>query len=91
VSTLRFYRRCLQVRRERLLDQPFTWIDSPPGTLAFRRGDVECWINTTAIPVPLPAGELLVASAAPSADESLPGNSAAWLCVPHARIGSGPE
>ena len=32
-----------------------TWIESPEGTLAFRRGDMECWVNTSEIRSLFPA------------------------------------
>jgi len=36
-------------------------------------------VNFDVEPVALPAGELLLASAAPTADGRLPGESAAWV------------
>jgi alpha-glucosidase len=38
------------------------WVESPPGTIAFRRGDVECLVNVEGRPVPLPAGSIVLAS-----------------------------
>ena len=58
-----------------------TWIDSPDGTLAFRRGDVECWVNTGWDPVALPDGEVLVCSDPHAARGELPVDAAAWVVV----------
>ncbi|MCG6496194.1 glycoside hydrolase family 13 protein [Kitasatospora sp. A2-31] len=66
-STLELYRSALAVRRA----QPdlgagtdVEWLDSPAGTLTFRRGSFVCTVNTTAEPVRIPApGRLLLSSA----------------------------
>jgi alpha-glucosidase len=42
-STLELYRRALALRRR--LTGELTWVDSPPGVLALRRGDIECVVN----------------------------------------------
>ncbi|ARF77580.1 glycoside hydrolase family 13 protein [Kitasatospora aureofaciens] len=65
-STLELYRSALAVRRA----QPdlgagteVEWLDSPEGTLVFRRGSFACTVNTTGEPVRIPApGRLLLAS-----------------------------
>ncbi|MER7670364.1 glycoside hydrolase family 13 protein [Kitasatospora sp. NPDC096128] len=65
-STLELYRSALAVRRA----QPdlgagtgVEWLESPEGTLAFRRGSFVCTVNTTGEPVRIPApGRLLLAS-----------------------------
>jgi alpha-glucosidase len=70
-STLELFRAALALRP----DGDFAWLDSPPGTLVFRRGDVVCAVNVSGEPLPLPAGEVLVATA----DGPLPPGSAAWI------------
>ena len=50
--------------------------------MAFRRGDLLCLVNLGSDPAPLPAdAELLLASDAVGKD--LPGDTAAWLRMPH--------
>lgn len=78
-STLNLYRQCLRLRRQHLRDAPFAWVDSPAGTLAFRRGGVECWLNTDDNPTSLPAGNVLLRSAPEGEDAVLPPSSAAWV------------
>ncbi|WP_183408259.1 glycoside hydrolase family 13 protein [Nocardioides pocheonensis] len=78
-STLGLYRECLRLRRQVLLSKPFAWVDSPKETLAFRRGDVECWLNSGAEVVRLPAGNVLLRSTPEGEDGVLPPNSAAWV------------
>jgi alpha-glucosidase len=79
-SMLSLYRAALALRRQHLkgLSVP-VWIDSPTDTLAFRRGDVQCWVNTGDSPVGLPEGKLLLASGPGPADGVLPTDTAAWI------------
>lgn len=65
-SFLALYRSLLAVRRSHLLGAPqLAWSDSPSGVLAFTRGDILVWANTSTGDVPLPAGRsVLVASTA---------------------------
>jgi alpha-glucosidase len=85
-STLSLYRTALRIRRENqgLGDGPLTWIDSPPGTLAFARGEsftllmnmTPEWIGLGAAP-----GELILASGGPeisAAGVRLAPDSATW-------------
>jgi alpha-glucosidase len=76
-SMLALTRRALSRRP----DGPFSWLEGPPGTLVFRRGDTICAVNVDAVELPLPGGELLLASA-PGVVDSLPPNTAAWLRAP---------
>jgi alpha-glucosidase len=62
--------------RPRGLD--LAWRDSPPATLLFERGDILCAVNVDAPALPLPEGELVLASA-PGVALTLPPNTAAWL------------
>lgn len=65
-STLELYRSALAVRRAQSdlgAGTEVEWLDGPEGTLAFRRGDFVCTVNTTGEPVRIPApGRLLLAS-----------------------------
>ncbi|MET8703941.1 alpha-amylase family glycosyl hydrolase [Kitasatospora sp. NPDC004723] len=66
-STLELYRSALALRRARPelgAGTDVEWLDSPEGTLAFRRGSFVCTVNTTGAPVCIPApGRLLLTSA----------------------------
>ena len=79
-STLSLYRDALRLRRELLpTPDPFVWVDSPPGSLAFRRGGFECWLNTGDQPVDLPAGRVVLRSDPSPEHDRLPANTAAWV------------
>ena len=55
------------------------WLDSPADTLAFRlNGGLVCVLNAGSHPIPLPIGEVLLASGE-LADGALPPDTAAWL------------
>ncbi|NUR92744.1 MAG: glycoside hydrolase family 13 protein [Nonomuraea sp.] len=74
-STLELYRAALRLRGD--VDGPLEWLESPHGTLAFRRGGFVCTVNLTGEPVDFGVeGELLLASAEPGAPDS-----AAWWKV----------
>jgi len=80
-STLEFYRRAIELRRDRREFEGPTieWLDSPADALAFRRnGGLVCVLNAGADVIALPDGEVLLASAA-VVDNKLPPNAAAWL------------
>ncbi|GGO23160.1 alpha-glucosidase [Microbispora rosea subsp. aerata] len=84
-STLSLYRTALGLRREHpeLGDGTLTWIDSPPGTLAFRRGEsFVCLVNMTSEWVETKApGDLLLASGGPETSGAvvrLAPDSATW-------------
>jgi alpha-glucosidase len=72
-SSLALHRRAIAARPE--LSGPLEWRDSPRGTLVFARGNVLCLVNVDAEPLPLPAGEVLVATDA----SPLPPGGAAWV------------
>lgn len=79
-STLNLYRQALRLRRALLEEAAsFQWIDSPPELLAFRRGDLECWLNTGDRPVPLPHGQVLLGSDPGSEGGLLPVDAAVWV------------
>ena len=86
-STLSLYRQALQLRRE---NQTFAgtellWYGAPPGCFAFLRkeGGVVCALNASEVHVPLPNGQLLLASGplSPGAD-ALPPDTAVWFVEP---------
>jgi alpha-glucosidase len=56
-----FYRTALELRRS-FADAPFAWRESPPGTLAFDRGDVTCLVGFDGPSTELPDGELLLST-----------------------------
>ncbi|WP_433565173.1 glycoside hydrolase family 13 protein [Nocardia sp. CA-151230] len=81
-SMLSLYRMAIELRAVRPEFGGFEleWYSSPPGCLAFRReGGLLCVLNATDAPILLPAGEVLLASAAINARRELPANSTAWL------------
>ena len=77
-ETLTFYRRALALRRE-LSGQlgPLSWLALGDDVLGFRRGRLTVVLNTGASAVPLPDGELVLASRAVT--DALPPGTAAWL------------
>ena len=77
-STLAFYREALAARRT-LLGAPATveMLDLGEDVLAFRRGDLTVVLNCGTRAVPLPDGEVVVASG--PLDGGLPGDTAVWL------------
>ncbi|MDQ4116217.1 MAG: alpha-amylase family glycosyl hydrolase, partial [Actinomycetota bacterium] len=85
-SALSLYRHALELRRRHpgftavAGEDQLEWFGAPDGCLAFRRAGstLVCALNTSAEPVPLPPGELLITSRSAPAD-TLPAYSAAWL------------
>ncbi|MFN2517567.1 MAG: alpha-amylase family glycosyl hydrolase, partial [Jatrophihabitantaceae bacterium] len=79
-STLLVYRHALALRRATadLRDGGFEWLSAPPQCLAYRRGSVGVMLNAGSSAVPLPAGEVLLASG-PLPEGTLPANTAVWL------------
>jgi alpha-glucosidase len=82
LSTLSLYRQAIELRNTHgaFTGGALEWYGAPPGCLAYRRkgGGLICALNTTSAPVPLPSGELLLASG-PLVDGRLPADTAAWL------------
>lgn len=80
-STLELYRTALHGRRShQLATGAVEWLEpsGSDGVLAFRNGDVLVVANTGSSDVPLPAGEVLLASS-DVADGVLPADTTAWL------------
>ena len=81
-STLSFYRRALELRRERTEFDggEFEWLAATPELLIFERngGALVCALNFDRRPMVLPPGEVILASA-PLVDGKLPPDAAVWL------------
>jgi alpha-glucosidase len=80
-STLALYQQALALRRKTadLRGDEFTWLDSPPGCLMYRRGaGLVVALNAGDQSVPLPAGDLVLASG-PIPDAMLPADTAVWI------------
>jgi alpha-glucosidase len=80
-STLSFFRRLLELRRERseFDGADIEWLTAARDAVIFRRSaGLVCALNAGKRPIALPDGELVLASA-PLVDGQLPPNSAAWL------------
>lgn len=79
-STLELYRTGLRIRSERLIhDEELEWLDHGPRTLSFRRGSgMTCLVNYGDDPLPLPDGEVILASE-PTNSDTLPPNTAVWV------------
>ncbi len=79
-SVLALYRTALRLRRERWVGAgELTWVDAPPAVVAFRRGDLECWLNTGDEAVDLPEAAVLLVSEPGAEPGLLPGAASAWL------------
>ena len=81
-STLHLHRQTLRLRRQLLAAEDLEWRDpGRPDVLRFARPHGwEVVTNFGDLPVPMPAGDVLVASG-PLADGMLPAETAAWLRV----------
>jgi alpha-glucosidase len=85
-STLELYRSALRLRRELLGQGDLEWLDSPAGSLVFRRrtpaGEVLCAVNLGTEAIDLPTYDRVLLSSVPldgDHPERLPGDSAVWL------------
>jgi alpha-glucosidase len=80
-STLSLYRRALALRREHpdFHSGDFAWLNGPADTFGYRRGDVEVWVNHGTAPVPLPAGDVLLASGPLDPAGLVPPDTTVWL------------
>jgi len=78
-STLEFYRAALATRREYDLGAgEIEWLDLGADVIAFRNDALTVVANTGSTPVPLPEGDIVIASG-PVGDGLLPGDTTAWL------------
>jgi len=81
-SVLSLYRRALELRREHpgFAGDELEWFNAPEGCLAFRRtGGVLCALNASGSPVPMPPGDVLLASGPLGEGGTLPADTAVWL------------
>lgn len=78
-STLAFYRAALAARREfsETAGEEIEIVDAGTDVLCFRRGPITVLVNCGAEPVPLPEGEVLMASG--PVDGALPPDTAVWV------------
>jgi alpha-glucosidase len=80
-SMLSLYRRVLDLRPKYAAPagDSIEWYGAPDGCLAFRRGNgLTCALNASSVNVPLPPGDMVIASG-PLADGALPPDTAVWL------------
>jgi alpha-glucosidase len=81
-STLSLYRQALELRKthDAFAGEALAWYGAPEGCFAFRRkgGGLVCVLNTSDEAVPLPPGEVLLASG-PLDEDYLPPDTAVWL------------
>jgi len=79
-STLEFYREALRARREhtQAAGDMVAIVDGPRDVLTIERGPLTVVLNCGATPVPLPDGEVLIASGELEGDK-LPADTAVWL------------
>ena len=75
-STLSLYRDALHLRRG-FTTAGFAWRDAPPECLSYRRDGLTVLLNASEAAVPLPAGEVVLASG-PVTNE-LPPDTTVWL------------
>ncbi|MGW3129500.1 glycoside hydrolase family 13 protein [Streptomyces sp. NPDC001123] len=79
-STLELYRTALRLRRKLLDGETLTWVEAPVGVLHFARTEGwRCVTNVSDVPVPLPPGEVLLASVPLPHDGTLPPDTTVWL------------
>ncbi|MCW2791071.1 MAG: malL [Nocardioides sp.] len=77
-STLSFYKRALAARRDQAdTGEHIEMLELGTDVLAFRRGPLTVVLNCGSEAVPLPAGEVVVASG--PVTDTLPGDTAVWL------------
>lgn len=81
-STLSLYREAIDLRKTHraFAGAELEWYGAPAGCFAYRRkgGGLICVLNASDTAVPMPAGEILLASG-PLNDRHVPPNTAAWL------------
>ncbi len=81
-STLSLYRQAIELRKTHpaFAGAELEWYGAPAGCFAYRRkgGGLICVLNASGTAVPLPAGEILLASGSLN-DRHVPPNTAAWL------------
>lgn len=83
-SVLELYRAALRRRRELQTTETLVWHDGLDDVVWFSRDNGwHCLVNTGATPVPMPPGEVVLASG-PLVGSELPGETAVWVRTPTA-------
>ncbi len=83
-STLSLYRAALRLRRERVTEEPLSWLDLGDGVLAFDRGSaLRCVVDLAARPLPLPRLGRVLLTGGQGGGELAP-DAAAWLATDQA-------
>jgi alpha-glucosidase len=79
-SFLTLYRSAVRTRR-RLWENagPVEWMSAPAGVLAFARGGAQCWVNTGADNVELPANLTVALSSTPGVTGCVPPDTTVWV------------
>ncbi|MBF4589103.1 glycoside hydrolase family 13 protein [Curtobacterium sp. VKM Ac-1395] len=78
-STLSLYRAAFATRRQLQRGEHLTWLDTPAHVVGFARHDGwRSYTNFGTSPVPLPEGQVLLASG-PLTDGMLPGETTVWV------------
>lgn len=82
-SMLNLYRAAIRIRADHLAgNEQMEWIDVGPDVIAFSRsGGIKCIVNFGDAPVPMPVGEVLIASFPRTASE-IPSDGAVWVRAP---------
>jgi alpha-glucosidase len=81
-SMLDLYRSAIFLRRRHLgRDSAFEWLDTREDVLAFRRGDIASIVNFGDRPFEIPAGTVVLTSAASGIEETLPTDTAVWALM----------
>jgi alpha-glucosidase len=83
-SMLALYRQALRIRRARpgLGDGSVSWLEAPPGVLAFARGSrFACVVNLSAASVTLPPHDRVLLASGPVSDSLLAPDTAVWLAL----------
>ncbi|MFE1770901.1 alpha-amylase family glycosyl hydrolase [Streptomyces sp. NPDC059008] len=83
-SMLELYRRALHLRRDHaaLGDSGLTWLDTPPGVLAFtREPGFACVVNLSSEPYRLPEHDAVVLASGHLEDGRLGADEAVWLAL----------
>lgn len=76
---LALYKKALSIRKEMVNEEEIEFLDSPTGTVRYRRGAYEVLINVDAqVGVDVPEGQVLVSSAEIEEDR-VPVNTTVWL------------
>jgi alpha-glucosidase len=78
------YRQALRLRHEHpaLGDGTLRWLVAPAGILMFARDPgFVCVVNLSDAPVPVPGGEVMLASGPLTDERALPADSAVWLSL----------